>query len=357
MSADDGFLTLTHATERDVDLLLIEELKCSEGFVRWLVTEVGKRIGVDLGHTSSSVSHSKRRIYNRREIDITLELVGAAGRTTFLIENKLDTGAQPLQAESYAEEIRDLVSTGSADRAFSILIAPAAYLASAPGFSAKFSCSIAYEDISANFRQRASQADGELASRLSHRTDILEQAITKARRGYQAVPLVQIEAFNAKYVALLTSAGIDLEPGPSMLKEGRPGESKTMIFSPSALPKWPCLPQTRLVHQLREGNANINLYGWGDHFSHLAQILAPVLVGTVFRPVPTVNKRIAGKSGLMIVADTPSVDNLEGFDAQREAIMAGMKTTKSLQAWFLANRATFEICAARVDELEASAPR
>jgi hypothetical protein len=70
--------------------------------------------------------------------------------------------------------------------------------------------------------------------------------------------MVQIEAFNAKYVALLGESGIDLKPGPSMLKEGRPGESKTMIFAPEALPKWPFLPQTRLVHQLREGNANVN---------------------------------------------------------------------------------------------------
>ena len=356
MSTDQDFLTLTHATERDVDLLLIEELKCSEGFVRWLALEVAQRLGIELGYSSSSVSHSKRRIYNRREIDITLDFFGRGGKTTFLIENKLDSGAQPLQAESYAAELLDLISTGSADQAFSILIAPAAYLASSAGFSTKFSCSIAYEDISANFRQRASQAAGELASRLSHRADILEQAITKARRGYQAVPLAQIEAFNAKYIALLASAGIDLEPGPSMLKEGRPGESKTMIFAPSTLPKWPCLPQTRLVHQLREGNANINLYGWGDHFSYLAQILAPALVGTAFRPVPTVNKRVNGKSGLMIVADTPQVDNLEGFDAQREAILAGMKLTKSLQYWFLANRETFENCAVKVDEIQSHTP-
>jgi hypothetical protein len=37
---EDGFLTLTHATERDVDLLLIEKLKCSLDFVKWMVGRV-----------------------------------------------------------------------------------------------------------------------------------------------------------------------------------------------------------------------------------------------------------------------------------------------------------------------------
>jgi len=37
---DDTFLTLTHATERDIDLLLIEELRCSPEFVKWLVGHV-----------------------------------------------------------------------------------------------------------------------------------------------------------------------------------------------------------------------------------------------------------------------------------------------------------------------------
>jgi hypothetical protein len=163
--------------------------------------------------------------------------------------------------------------------------------------------------------------------------------------------MVQIEAFNVKYVALLREAGIDLEPGPSMLKEGRPGESKTMIFAPEALPNWPFLPQTRLVHQLREGNANVNFYGWGKHFSHLAAVMASALVGTPYRPVPTVNKRVGGNSGLMIVADTPMIDNLLGFDVQREDILKGMKVTSELREWIRSNKRAIEAWAKKVAAL------
>ncbi len=124
-----------------------------------------------------------------------------------------------------------------------------------------------------------------------------------------------------------------MKAGLSMLKEGRPGESKTMIFAPEVLPRWDFLPQMRIVHQLREGNANVNFYGWGDHFTALAGMMASDLAGTTYRPVPTVNKRANGKSGLMIVVETAPIDNLSGFDAQRDQILAGMKATDNLRAW------------------------
>ncbi|MEO8926339.1 MAG: hypothetical protein ABI306_04170 [Caulobacteraceae bacterium] len=335
----DEMLTLTHATERDVDLLLIEEMKCSPAFVRWFVGSASAKLRLKLPCEGSSVSHSKRRIHNRREIDITLAVRGAGRRTTLLIENKLDTSEQPRQAESYREESAVMVARRETDAAYTVLVCPEAYARSSNSFSTKFDCQISYESVAAFLLERVKVESGELSARLAHRHELVHQAITKARRGYEAVPMVQIEAFNAKYVALIRKVKIDLEPGSSMLREGRPGESKTMIFAPTALPNWGFLPQTRLVHQLREGNANINFYTWGNHFSHLAGAMAPALVGTRYRLVPTVNKRLGGNSGLMIVADTPAVDNLRGFEEQQDAILEGIRVTADLRAWFWKNKA------------------
>ncbi|MGZ8362949.1 MAG: hypothetical protein ACXW3D_03725 [Caulobacteraceae bacterium] len=337
----DEVLTLTHATERDVDLILVEELKCSPPFVRWFVQQVGTKVGRQLDCETCRVTHSKRRTYNRREIDITLEVVSSGRRAVFLIENKLDTSEQPRQAESYREEADLLVSQG-AEAAFTVLVCPTAYAQSASRFAEKFDCVVAYEAVADFLAFRASQESGELADRLRHRRELVSQAITKARRGYEAVPLAEIERFNVRYVALLTEMGVDLPPGPSMLEPDRPGESKTMIFAPEALPKWSFLPQTRLVHQLREGNANINFYKWGNHFSHLAGAIAPALVGTSYRIATTGNKRVGGNSGLMIVVDTPSIDNLKGFDAQKDAIQEGIRRTAELKAWFSRNKSVIE---------------
>jgi hypothetical protein len=92
-----------------------------------------------------------------------------------------------------------------------------------------------------------------------------------------------------------------------------------------------------LVHQLREANANINLYGWGDYFTEIAGIMAADLKGTNYRLVPTVNKRVGGRSGIMIVATTPPVDSLLAFDEQRDAVLQGAKITERLRDWFAMN--------------------
>jgi hypothetical protein len=335
-------LTLTHATERDVDLLLVEELKCSSAFINWLVDRVSTDVGKAFVWQYSSVTHSKRRLHSRREIDITLELECEDGPTIFLVENKLDTAPQPRQAESYLEEAVALVTDCDAQAAYTVLVAPEAYFVSASEFAAKFNSNISYEEVSKFIGNQSNRETGELSVRLKHKQALLDQAITKARRGYEVVPMVEIDAFNAKYVSLLRDYGVSLEPGPSMLKEGRPGESHTIIFATTALPKWPFLPQTRLVHQLREGNANINFYGWGRFFTILASVIAADLHDTPYRPVPTVNKRVGGKSGLMLVVDTPPIDNLKSFEEQRDQILQGARITAALRDWFVSNETAIE---------------
>ncbi len=338
----DTMLTLTHATERDVDLLLVEELKCSPAFVTWFIGRVTAELGKSLVWKDSTVAHSKRRLHNRREIDITLHLESEAGRTIVLIENKLDTDPQPRQAESYLEEVAALIACGEAQAVHTVLVAPQAYLGLASEFAGKFNLAISYEEIAQFIGDRSNREEGEVSVRLKHKQALLNQAITKARRGYEAVPVAEIEAFNAKYVSLLRDFGVRLEPGPSMLKVGRPVESKTMIFAPAALPKWSFLPQTRLVHQLREGNANINFHGWGGLFTRLASVMAADLSGTPYRPVPTVNKRAGGNSGLMLVADTPPIDNLQSFEEQQNRILEGARITGGLRDWFVDNKNAIE---------------
>ncbi|WP_294239548.1 hypothetical protein [uncultured Sphingomonas sp.] len=348
----DDILTLSHATERDIDLLLVEELRCSHAFRDRFISELSLLTGAALSHRGGRVSHSRRRMHSRREIDVLLEIDGDDGRYAVLIENKLDTTEQPQQAESYRMEATALVTEGF-HKALTVLVCPEAYAAKAPAFAEKFDAVFTYERVLAVLKARAGSETGELALRLQHRAELMSQAIEKGRRGYQAVPLAAVGNFTRAYVAMLGELGIALPPGPSMLKEA-PAESKTMIFAPSALPKWDFLPQTRLVHQLREGNANICLYGWGDHFSRLAGQMASALADTPYRIVPTINKRAGGRAGLMIVTDTPTIDNLADFGAQREQIELGMRATEALAAWFTTQRDECQAWAEHVAALSAN---
>jgi hypothetical protein len=328
---DDSVLTLTHATERDVDLLLVEEFKCSTEFVSWFLATASLGTG-GFEAASSTVTHSRRRTHNRREIDICLTIYSVDGRTQhLLIENKLDASEQVEQAESYRAEAELLARTTSAG-VFSVLISPATYARANAAFASKFDANISYEHISKYFAAKADLTT-ELGRRCAHRQELLQQAITKSRRGYEAVPVEHIEKFNKGYINLLEMHCPELKAGPSMRKEGRPGESKTMIFAPETLPQWDWLPQMRLVHQLREGNANVCFYTWGGYFNDLAALVAADLAGTPYRVVPTINKRVSGRSGLMLVAETPPIDNLSSSETQLAKILEGIRITEALRKW------------------------
>ena len=329
-------LTLTHATERDIDLLLVEEFVASRSFSFWFL----KQLGLDASQLGEvSVFHSTRRMHNRREIDISVDVSAGVGRVLLLVENKLDTDEQPDQAKSYRDEAE--LRASEYQRVLTVLVCPEHYIASHHRFAQAFDRVVTYEAVCQHFNNRTQTSRDEIGARCRHRASLFEQAIGKSRRGYAQVVHPGKRAFSNHYVALLKELGSPLIPGPSMKKDSG-AESVTMIFAPKTIPKWSFLPQMRIVHQLREANANINFYTWGDHFPHLAQAMAPALQGTGFRLVPTVNKRRGGRSGLMIVAETPKVDQFADFDQQREAVTQGIWATEKLRDWFLDHRTDVE---------------
>ena len=338
-------LTLTHATERDIDLLFIEEFVASESFSSWFLSQLELD---EFQAGKVSVFHSKRRMHNRREIDISVDISAPTGRALLLVENKLDADEQPDQAKSYREESE--LRAPEYKRVLTVLVCPEHYIDSHRCFAQAFDKVVTYEAVYQHFNNRTQTAPDEIGARCLHRANLIEQAITKSRRGYIPVIHPGKRAFSNHYVALLKELGSSLIPGPSMKKDSG-AESVTMIFAPQTLPKWAFLPQMRIVHQLREANANINFYTWGDHFPALAQAMEPALQGTDFRLVPTVNKRRGGRSGLMVVAETPKVDQFADFDQQREAIVQGIRATEQLRDWLLEHRADVEVWSSNVVQM------
>lgn len=323
---------LTHATERDIDLLLVEEFAASPLFTKAIL----KVIGLDsLGFMRAAVLHSVRRLHSRREIDISVRVQTQVGDVLLLIENKLDTSEQPGQAASYRAEAEEQAASHHLVR--TVLLCPQAYRADNQPFAKGFDHVVSYESLAAFFEARAMRETGELSGRLAHRGRLMRQAIEKQRRGYVQVIHPAKRAFTERYVVLAREIAPELIPGPSMLRESA-SDSVTMIFAPDTLPKWPFLPQMRIVHQLREANANINFYTWGDHFNELAARISADMAGTGIRAVPSVNKRKGGRAGLMLVVPTPALDHFIPFDDQIAAVREGIVATRALRDWFVRNQ-------------------
>src|SRR5262245_25450683 len=92
-------LRLESVDERDIDLLLLEELEVSEPFRRWFWSSCG------LGYPEHcamagvwhSISHPK---FGESDL-IVLVCDGAGPATALLVENKVDAPPQPDQATRY----------------------------------------------------------------------------------------------------------------------------------------------------------------------------------------------------------------------------------------------------------------
>lgn len=331
--------TLTHATERDIDLLLVEEIFASPEFVAWLFW----RSGLGESIASSTVLHSKRRTRSRREIDIFVTAVDEdGGRIALLVENKLDATEQPDQAESYREELAAL--TDDFDRSAAVLVCPSAYSQVHREFSGKFDAVVTYEEIADHFDSRRA-VRGPDEARMRFRGDLLQQAITKSRRGYTPVPSQVIGGFNARYVALLAKLAPDITPGPSMLKDANPDESVSMIFdharSLDFLP--PELRPSRFAHEFGRGSVSRANYvavvfrGWGAALPDLCEQFErdTAAIGAKFSSKqPT---KVRPNPGLVLSCETQPIDNQGDFDAQLPSIEAGIRRAMELRDWLQSN--------------------
>ena len=339
--SDEYIPTLSHATERDIDLLLVEELHASLEFVTWMAGQVGicSRIA------SRNVKHSKRRTRSRREIDILIEIDHWDGkRSSLLVENKLDATEQPDQAESYREELDALAADNA--HAATIIVCPEAYAAKHPSFTTKFDAMVSYETIGAFLRELQNEAGSEMVLRYGFRAEILDQAIHKHRRGYTPIPDKIVGDFNARYVALLAKMAPEIKPGPSMLKPANPRESTSMIFDQAmTLVDLPSeIRPRRFAHELGRGSSHranyvaVTFAGWGAALpaivDQLAKDVADLGAGFTAKP-PT---KVRPNPGLVMMLPTDPVDNQRDFDAQIEALEAGILAVAQMRKWLLSRK-------------------
>jgi hypothetical protein len=343
MTSDEFIPTLSHATERDIDLLLVEELFSSLDFTCWIAGLVGIMFPI----VRWDVKHSKRRTRSRREIDIFVEMQHADGaRSAILIENKLDASEQPDQAESYREELDALAS--DYHMAAMIIVCPEAYAAKHPEFTGKFDATVSYESLCGYFREMEAIVGSDLILRHRFRGDILEQAIYKYRRGYTAIPDATVGDFNARYVTLLSELAPEILPGPSMLKPANPRESTSMIFNEKA--SFPALTRDirprRFAHELGRGSnrrANyvaVTFGGWGFALDAIRDRLEHdgLEIGAEFTAdKPT---KVRPNPGLKLAIATEPVDNQGSFEDQIEAIEDGIAVAREMRRWLSDNQGT-----------------
>jgi hypothetical protein len=337
-----------YASERDVDVLIVEELIASRSLVESIFATAFKQI--DRSKISNwDVKHSTSRLMSRREIDIRLIAVTTEGeRVCLLIENKLDEAEQPGQAESYQAESVELRKNHSFDYVSICLVCPDSYAEKNRDFARKFDFVLSYEILKSHLTQRLiddPSLDEELVSRLTHRVLLLDQAIEKRRRGYTQIVLPEKAGLNSKYVALLHALAPLCRPGNQMLREdGAPAESVSMLFD--ALATFREVPDRfrprRFSHEFGRGQMHranyvaITFAKWGRVFGQLRGDFERDLVGTPYELLARVTSS-RPNPGLVLFERTNPVNYDLSFEEQQDDIASGIQKAENLRKWVLEN--------------------
>ena len=292
--------------ERDIDLLLLEELRSDERFARWFY---GQAWGD--GHPKASLSRAWHSLCDSQlgESDLVAVYVTPNGRKlAILIEDKTDAPAQSRQAERYRERGEEGIRQGSWDDFRTCLVAPSAYLQSKAGSG--YQAPVSYEDLCRVIRELNTSS-----RRHEHKVAMLMAAIEQQRRGYSPRSHEQVTKFWREYWEYASREFPELgmkEP------ESKPGDSYFVYFAPPQFPK-----KMWLIHKMRQGCVDLNLgQGWPGQ-EELEATFGHLLVDGL-------SVERTGKT-FSIRTRVPAVDHVGNFELQVLAVREALKAADRLR--------------------------
>lgn len=302
-------LSISGVCERDIDLLLLEEFLSSTDFLNWFVAHTARTEGtVQLVEVRRSVTQSNG------ESDLELCIDTEAGvRMLLLIENKVNAGLQPQQAERYRARAESHRLQSQCQETCTVLVAPARYFGSDSDLKG-FDVRLRYEEVREWF-----VASESLGPRSTYKAALLTAAIQKGQLGYQVIKNDFVSDFWLRYWETAR------EIAPDLLMDrptGKPSGATFIVFKPNGLPKG-----VEVWHKLSHGNVDLQFSGFGERLDELEDAFEYML-----DPDMTVVK--ANKSGAIRI-EVPEINVAHPFEPQRKAVEIGLLAAHRLLNSFL----------------------
>lgn len=303
-------IAIAGVSERDIDLLLLEEFQSSLSFQEWFVAQV-------LGQSS----HIGRCVATRRSVtqftgESDLEIVFsdiAGAQTRLLIENKVNAGLQPLQAERYHLRGEAYRTRGDCAAYHTVIVAPARYfgaLETMKGFGSR----ITYEQVLEWFLKADS-----LGERRHYKAALLRSAIDKGTLGYQPEEDAPTTDFWRAYWLFARNYASELE-----MKEptSKPSGSSFIYFRPPALPRG-----VEICHKFTRGYVDLQLSSMGNRLNEVHAVLAPHFCMDM--------RLVQAAKSAAIRLVVPVLDANNPVAEQLSAVRACLDAAKQLLGWFL----------------------
>lgn len=301
----NSLLPLETVTERDIDVLLIEELQVDDQFLEALLSQIGfdgsllRREGVWHSVTDPALGES----------DVVLLLWEEGRRQAVLIENKIDAPPQPDQAKRYRQRGKQGIQDEQWDSFTTCIVAPEKYL-DGVGDASLYDVSIPYEWI-ADFLQNTS---GLPEQRREFREQIIRQAIEQNRRGYTARHDERVTAFWRGYWARADEAFPELGMQEPLSK---PAGSDWINLRPATLPNG-----FTILHKLSVGSVDLQTPWAATDIEVISESCGRFLHSDMSVQQTT--------KSCSIRIDVPSLDRFKDFEGQSNEALMGMKAAYRL---------------------------
>jgi hypothetical protein len=302
--------------ERDIDLLVREELQVSPAFRSMMLGAVERLIPLAARiHEANHAVHinlvEAGEGAGETDVQLTLDFPDLP-RTILLIENKIDAPLQPSQIARYCQRAAKLREQGTP--AFVVLMAPHIY-----GDVHGVDGVIEYEEILGYFIRRAEETDGELERRIRHKVSVVRGAIWRAEHGYTPVVNPVATAFWASYSRLARDRSQRLLVAPG----DRPAGS-TFISFRGALAPIASLGAIPIIHKIAQGVVDIQI--------PRAALQVEVVRRLLPRP-PGLLFEAAGRS-LVVRATVSPIDHLRPFEEIEGQVREGLDAVVRLMEWW-----------------------
>ncbi len=287
---------LLYVSERDIDLLLLEELTVSRSFGLWFARQGGLDVSGQAELVGAWHSVSDATLGESDLLAVWREPNGH--KAALLIEDKIDACAQPEQGARYRLRGQQGVKEREWDSFETCMVAPARYLESSKD-AREYGATFSYEDVR-EFLGMDPHAD----ERARYRASVLLSAIEQQRRGYSP----EIDEHVSQFWIAFWQTSLDRCPRLGMSEPGlKPAGAGWIWVRPPELGS-----SRRIAFKLLLGIVDLQIDGAVDKTESIDQVCLETLNGDI-RAFST------GKSASLRVEVDP-VDVTQDFESQLASV-------------------------------------
>lgn len=306
---------LNGVSERDMDLLFLEELAVNRDFLELFLRKTGNAALVGYEIVSGELSLADAVL---GESDLTVILEGGGQRAALLIEDKIHAIAQPRQYERYVERGQKGIREKHYDAFYVFLVAPADYCRGNDS-AEKYPLRVTYEEC------RALLAAGtDVRSRLKYQQ--ISEAIGQGRRPYTKIADAASTAFWDSYVRYMQLHYPDIALRSRAREKSRNGDWPT--YQTSLDMKAVYIHHKMSMKGVEYSYIDLTFNGLAAHREELKALLKEML-GEGYLPQFGLHR--AGGSAVLRLVAPRKLDWQLPFEEQLDAVEEHLRLVETLR--------------------------